>query len=127
MKRLMIAGILVAVAVLVFALGGWGSGDVEARAAGRLYSVTVTVREPAARPLTVGIEVAPASADTVTVSTVMPQMGHATPEISARRQEAGRFLATGELVTMNGVWEFAVRVHGAAGEEVVTVPVLVAG
>jgi hypothetical protein len=48
-------------------------------------------------------------------------MGHAMPEVEARRAEAGRFVAGGELFSMAGLWQLSIRLTGPAGEETLTV------
>ncbi|MDF5752440.1 hypothetical protein [Spongiactinospora sp. TRM90649] len=124
MRRVVIMILLAAAAVTVFAAGRLAPDRVEERRAGRLYAIAVTIEDPAARPVTAAVRVERGAAVSVSVSGRMPQMGHVTPEVAARRGE-DRFTATGALFGMSGVWELAVRVRGTDGEEVITVPVLV--
>ncbi|MFC4535000.1 hypothetical protein [Sphaerisporangium dianthi] len=127
MRRLLIMVVLAAAIVALVVAGRSRSGPVRLRATGAHYSVTVTLDEPAVHPVAAEVRVEPGTAGSVWLSAVMPAMGHATPEITARRQGPGRFTATGRLFTMAGVWELSVRVRGAAGEEVVVVSTLVTG
>lgn len=88
---------------------------------GRNYTVRVGF-DDAMR--TASIQVEP-DARTVDVSAVMPGMGHATPPVAARRLAPGRFEARTEFFGMPGEWELSVRVTGAAGAEIITIPVSV--
>jgi hypothetical protein len=121
MRRLLILGALLAVAVTLFLLGR-SAADEPARLSvtGTRYAVTVVIDGRTA-------EVRPLSGDpgTVTLSAVMPQMGHAMPETVAHEREAGRFRAEGELFPMTGVWELSIRLTGASGEETLTVKALI--
>lgn len=141
MKRVAIAIIILAAGVLLFAATAGGRPDaLQAHRTGRLYSVTVRVDDPTARPLTVGVTVTPApeaasatpaspgygqAVDFVSVSTAMASMSHATPEVAARPQGPGTFVAPGVVVTMEGIWQFVIRVQGPAGDETITVPLLI--
>lgn len=96
--------------------------------AGGRYAVTVTLDQAATGAVGAEVRVegqAPDAAppDAVWLSAAMPSMGHATPEVPARRRSPGRFTARGELFAMPGEWELAVRVQGTSGAEVITVPV----
>ncbi|MBB5957193.1 hypothetical protein FHS29_003786 [Saccharothrix tamanrassetensis] len=51
-------------------------------------------------------------AQTVSLYATMPRMGHLTPEIAATQEKPGLFRATGELFSMAGLWELAVRADG---------------
>lgn len=88
---------------------------------GRHYSVRVGF-DDAMRTATIQVE---PDARTVDVSAVMPGMGHATPPVAARRLAPGRFQARAEFFGMRGEWELSVRVTGAAGAEILTIPVTV--
>lgn len=127
MRRLLILATLLATAATIFIVGRSNSGPVEVRGVGGHYSVTVTLDEPGARPATADIRVEPGSADAVWLSAVMPEMGHETPQVQASKQGPGRFVARGEFFPMAGVWELSMRVRGAAGEEVLTLNVLIPG
>lgn len=120
MKRLAAAVALVAVAVAVLILGR-SSEPVRVTATGTHYAVTVVVDRQVVEVL-----VDSGDADAVAISAVMPEMGHAQPEVSARKTGLGRFVAEGERLPMSGVWELSVRLTGAAGEEVITVSALIA-
>jgi hypothetical protein len=155
MNRVAIAIIsLMAGVLLLAATGCGGPGTLEGHRTGHHYSVTVRVDDPTARPLTLDITVTPTSeagsaagaspgngqagdamvdpvvdpvVDSVSVSTAMASMSHATPEVIARRQGPGTFVAPGVVVTMEGVWQFVIRVHGSAGDETITIPLLIDG
>jgi hypothetical protein len=96
--------------------------------AGERYAVTVALDQARTGAVRADVRAedrtsAAGSVDSVWLSAAMPVMGHATPEIPARQRAPGRFAARGELFAMPGDWELAVRVEGAAGTEVVTIPV----
>ncbi|MCG5215605.1 hypothetical protein [Streptosporangium sp. KLBMP 9127] len=114
---------LAAVTVTIFVLG-WNAAAEPRRlsAVGTHYAVTVLIDEPGTEVL-----LDSGDADTVTLSAVMPDMGHALPEVVTREPDPGRFLAEGDLFPMNGVWELSIRLTGPAGEEVLTVNTLVTG
>ncbi|MEU6716461.1 hypothetical protein ABZ897_33770 [Nonomuraea sp. NPDC046802] len=117
--------ILLLVAGIVWILrGGDGPGPVELSARGTHYAVVVAL-DPGTGPVEASVEIEPASPAEVSLFAVMPHMGHTTPEIPARRDGAGRYVARGELFTMAGVWEISVRVQGASGTEVIKVNTLV--
>jgi nitrogen fixation protein FixH len=63
--------------------------------------VVVAVRTPAREPV---------DAATVTVSSVMPAMGHAVQRLETVADGPGRFRGSGTLFTMPGPWEVDVRV-----------------
>jgi YtkA-like protein len=88
---------------------------------GRTYVVQVGF-DDARRRATIQVE---PDARTVDVSAVMPGMGHATSPVAARKLAPGRFEARAEFFGMPGKWELSVRVTGAAGAEIVTIPVTV--
>ncbi|GAB3417670.1 hypothetical protein GCM10027569_42050 [Flindersiella endophytica] len=93
----------------------------QAGSQGRNYTVRVGFDE-AMREATIHVE---PDARTVDVSAVMPGMGHATPPVAARKLAPGRFQARTEFFGMRGEWELSVRVTGAAGAEIITIPVAV--
>ncbi|GII81001.1 hypothetical protein Sru01_59830 [Sphaerisporangium rufum] len=120
-KRLLVLAFaaLVAAAVAAFAVAR-ASGADPVTAAGTRYTVTVT----AARD-TIDVRVDRGAADTVTIAAVMPAMGHAMPEVTARKAAPGHFVAEGGLFSMDGGWELSVRLTGPAGEETLTLTTLV--
>jgi hypothetical protein len=124
------AAVLLIVAGIVAGWLCWStrtpSGPERLTGAGTQYSAEVTLDK--ARPGVVDADIfVTGSVDAVWLSAVMPEMGHATPEIPAQQRKTGRFHARGELFTMPGAWELTVRVEGAAGPELITVKVLVEG
>jgi hypothetical protein len=111
------------------ALGWWFArpdpGGIELTGRGTSYAVTVRFDpEPRTGAVTADIQVDPA-ADAVRISTVMPDMGHATPELTAQPAGPGRFRASGELFFMAGGWELAVDVSGPRGTEQIVLLVAV--
>jgi hypothetical protein len=120
--------VLVVVAI-VAGFGAWraaaagGPRPVALDRAGRLYTATVLLER--AGTGVVDIDVRIPGGEEVTLSAVMPAMGHATPAIGARRAGDGRFAARAELFTMTGLWQLSIRVRGAAGAEEITIDVLV--
>jgi hypothetical protein len=128
MRRALIAAVLVAAAVVLFVMGRSAVAEpIEVTTTGTRYAATVLVPEPGTERVTVEIRLKSGDPDTVAVSSVMADMGHATPEITAKESAPGRFAAEGELFPMSGVWELSVRLDGPAGEEVLTVKALVGG
>lgn len=89
------------------------------------YTVTVALDSASTGDVGADIRVEGSAARAVALSAVMPDMGHAMPEIPARPQEPGHFLAGGELFAMPGVWDLAVRVEGDAGTDTVTFSVVI--
>ncbi|GAA3686161.1 hypothetical protein GCM10022224_058730 [Nonomuraea antimicrobica] len=104
--------------------GGSGPGPVQLPGRGAHYSVVVAL-DPSTGPLEARVEIDPAAPAEVSLFGVMPHMGHTTAELAARPENAGRYVARGELFTMPGAWEIGVRVRGAAGTEVIKVNTLV--
>ncbi|MCK2215545.1 FixH family protein [Actinomadura sp. ATCC 31491] len=128
MKRALIALALVAAAAVVFVVGrGMTAEPLRASVAGARYAATVVIDRPTTGRVTVEVEVTSGEADTAAVSTVMTGMGHATPELPARRTGPGRFAAEGELFPMAGTWEVSIRLGGPAGEETLVVNALTTG
>jgi hypothetical protein len=118
MKRMIALAALVLGAVVLFVMGAaLGGGPVDVTAAGARYTVAVHVARPAVGRVPVEVRVTAGDADAVAVSAVMPDMGHSTPEVTAAEREPGLFVAEGELFTMTGVWDLALRLSGPAGEE----------
>ncbi|TMR17485.1 hypothetical protein ETD86_23435 [Nonomuraea turkmeniaca] len=115
--------LLIAAGIAWILGGGTGTGPVELSARGAHYAVTVAL-EPSTGPVEARVEVDPAPAE-VSLFAVMPHMGHTTPEIVAAPDGPGRYVARGELFTMTGAWEIAVRVRGPSGTEIVKVTTLV--
>ncbi|OLF14350.1 hypothetical protein BLA60_04270 [Actinophytocola xinjiangensis] len=109
-----------ALAVLVAAGCAAGAGPERLTGDGEHYSLTVTLSSASTGVVDAEIHVENGPAETVSLSAAMPHMGHAMPEISARPQGSGRFLAHGELFAMTGVWELAIRVEGETGGDTVT-------
>ncbi|GLW10855.1 hypothetical protein Misp01_59830 [Microtetraspora sp. NBRC 13810] len=123
----MAAATLVTAAAALFVVGGsTAARPVSLTTTGTRYTATVLIADPAPGQATVEIEVSRGDADSVSLSAVMAEMGHATPEISATEREPGRFVAVGELFPMNGVWELSIRLDGPAGEEQLTAKTLIA-
>lgn len=94
--------------------------------AGTAYTVTVVLDRASTGPVDVRIDTADSVA-AVSLSPAMTGMGHLNPEVVAQQEKPGQFTARGELFTMAGHWELAVRVRGPAGVEVITVDVPVRG
>jgi len=131
------AVLLIAAPVAVAVAAGWLFWSARSPAdperftgVGSHYSAEITLDN--ARPgvveadvLVTGLKDRPRSVEAIWLSAVMPEMGHATPEVPAQQRETGRFQARGELFTMPGVWELAIRVQGTGGTELITVNVLV--
>jgi hypothetical protein len=128
MKRALIAAALVAAAVVIFIVGrGVGTEPLRVSTTGARYAATVVIDPPTTGRVTVEVLVTSGDADTVAVSAVMADMGHSTPEVTAREAEPGRFVAEGELFPMSGGWELSIRLDGPAGEEVLAVNALITG
>ncbi|MER5999197.1 hypothetical protein ACIHFD_49960 [Nonomuraea sp. NPDC051941] len=117
--RLLILGGLVAVVAAAFVIART-SGPDPVTTTGTRYAVTVTADRSA-----VDIRVDRGEADTVIVAAVMTTMGHAVPEVTARKAAPGHFVAEGDLFLMNGAWELSVRLAGRSGEETLTLNTLV--
>ncbi|MEV0163309.1 hypothetical protein [Nonomuraea fuscirosea] len=125
-KRALAAVALVVVAVTLFVVGrSMAAEPLRLTTTGTRYAVTVLIEDPAPGRVTAEVEVTSGDADTVTLSAVMADMGHSTPEVTAREREPGRFLAEGELFAMSGVWELSIRLDGPAGEEQLAVKALI--
>lgn len=121
MRRALVAATLAVIAVTVFVLGRSSAAEPSrVQAAGTHYAVDVLVDNAV-----VEVQLDSGDADAVTISAVMPHMGHAMPEFVARESRPGRFVAEGELFPMSGVWELSIRLDGPAGEEVLTVNALI--
>ncbi|MDP4506906.1 hypothetical protein [Nonomuraea turcica] len=116
--------LLIAAGIAWILRGGTGTGPVELPARGLYYAVTVAL-EPSTGPVEARVKVDPAAPAEVSLFAVMPHMGHTTPEIVAESDGPGRYVARGELFTMTGAWEIAVRVRGPSGTEIVKVTTLV--
>ncbi|MDF5751580.1 hypothetical protein [Spongiactinospora sp. TRM90649] len=126
--RILAVAVLAAVAVILFLLGRDLVGrPVQVSTAGEHYAVTALISPIDSGTSRIEVLLNSGEADAVTVSAVMPAMGHAMPEIAARRAAPGRFLAEGELFSMPGAWQLTVRVSGRAGEEVLTVSAVIEG
>lgn len=118
MRPLLAVAALVAAGVTVFVVGRSGTaGPLDVTTTGARYAATVLIEDPAPGRVTVEVRVDKGDADSVAVSAVMAEMGHATPELTTTEREPGRFLAEGELFSMAGVWELTIRLDGPAGEE----------
>ncbi|MEV0033925.1 hypothetical protein [Nocardia sp. NPDC050793] len=94
-----------------------GSGDSPepVQAAGAQYTVTVRAADP------IEVRVVSGTAETVTLAAVMPAMGHAVPPMGTERTGPDRFVATGNLLTMDGEWELSISLSGDRGMETITV------
>ncbi|MBB5957963.1 hypothetical protein FHS29_004571 [Saccharothrix tamanrassetensis] len=97
-----------------------------ASAGSESYAVELEV-EPRRGPVTATVRVtrhdhAAVDVDEVVIEAVMPSMGHAMPEVVARRRH-DRFEADGELFTMTGLWDVSLRLDG----ETATVRIPVVG
>ncbi|MDP4503333.1 FixH family protein [Nonomuraea turcica] len=128
MKRILIAVALVVAAAVIFIVGrSLGAEPLRVSSTGSRYAVTVVVDEPTTGRVPVEVRVASGDPDAVAVSAVMPGMGHATPELTARETAPGRFVAEGELFPMSGAWEVSIRLDGPAGAETLVVNALITG
>ena len=129
MRRAAVAVAVLAVAVAAFFIVGRSSTPDPLRQTitGTRYTGTVSIDRPTTGRVTVDVRLSSGDPDGVAVSAVMPAMGHAMPEITAREPEPGHFVAEGELFPMTGVWELSIRLDGPAGEEVLTVNAPIAG
>jgi hypothetical protein len=111
--------LIVAGALFVFT-GRWsGGGPASVAAAGARYAVTVLPSDP------VEVRVTSGTAETVTLAAVMPAMGHALPPVGTVQDGAGRFVATQNLFSMDGVWELSISLSGDRGDEMITLSLLV--
>ncbi|MEV0390635.1 hypothetical protein [Nonomuraea sp. NPDC050643] len=126
MKRIAAAAALVVAAVALFVVGrGVAAEPLTLTTTGTRYAATVELAEPTTGRVTVKVAVTSGDADSVVLSAVMADMGHATPEVTARAVGRGRFQAEGELFAMSGVWELSIRLNGPAGEEELAVKALI--
>ncbi|WP_433432371.1 hypothetical protein [Nonomuraea sp. CA-141351] len=119
LRGLLVFAGLVAVVVAAFVVARTSGAD-PVTTTGTRYAVTVTAERN-----TIDVQLDKGEADTVTVAAVMPTMGHAMPEITARKTAAGHFVAEGDLFDMNGAWELSIRLAGPPGEETLTLNTLV--
>ncbi|GAA2416388.1 MULTISPECIES: hypothetical protein [Nonomuraea] len=115
------AGVCLLIAGVLFAVTSrWFGGSPESvHAAGTHYTVTVMAADR------VEVRVTSGKADTVTLAAAMPGMGHALPPVGTVQPDPGRFVATQDVFTMDGVWEVTITVSGDQGEELITVSLLV--
>ncbi|MBB6346111.1 hypothetical protein FHU36_002620 [Nonomuraea muscovyensis] len=115
------AGVCLLVAGVLFAFAtSWFDGDPESvEAAGTRYTVSVRPANP------VEVRVTSGEADTVTVTAVMPGMGHALPPVGTVQADPGRFVAEEEMFAMDGVWELSIIVSGAQGQETISISTVV--
>lgn len=129
MKRAAVAVAVLAVAVVTFLIVGRNSAPDPLRVTARRthYAATVSIDRPTTGRVVVDVRLTSGDADSAALSTVMPAMGHAMPEITAREPEPGHFVAEGEFFPMTGVWELSIRLNGPAGEEVLTVNAPITG
>ncbi|MEQ4717619.1 hypothetical protein [Nonomuraea sp. B19D2] len=121
MRRLLVLAGLVAVVVAAFVVARTSGGD-PVTTTGTRYAVTVTAERN-----TIDVRLDRGEADTVTIAAVMTTMGHAIPEVTARKTAPGHFVAEGELFFMTGAWELSIRLAGPSGEETLTLNTLVTG
>ncbi|SDK61610.1 hypothetical protein [Nonomuraea jiangxiensis] len=125
-RRVLIAVALVVVAVTLFVVGrGAAAGPLELTTTGTRYAATVLIDRPTTGRVVVEVRLRSGDPSSVALEPVMPDMGHAMPEVAAREREPGRFLAEGELFPMAGVWELSIRLDGPAGEETLAVNALI--
>ncbi|MFI7151843.1 hypothetical protein ACIBO2_43585 [Nonomuraea sp. NPDC050022] len=129
MKRAAVAVAVLAVAVVTFLIVGRNStpDPLQVTARGTHYAATVSIDQPTTGRVVVDVRLTSGDADDAALSAVMPTMGHAMPEITAREPEPGHFVAEGEFFPMTGVWELSIRLTGPAGEEVLTVNAPITG
>ncbi|SDJ05550.1 hypothetical protein [Nonomuraea jiangxiensis] len=116
--------LLIAAGIGWLVLGGSAPGPTELHGRGARHAVTVRL-EPRPGLLEARLEIHPATPAEVSVFAVMPHMGHTTPELAARGDGPGRYVARGELFTMAGAWEIGIRVEDTSGAEVIKVTTLV--
>ncbi|MEV4065198.1 hypothetical protein [Nonomuraea dietziae] len=95
-----------------------GGGPESVQAAGTRYTVTVLPADP------VEVRVTSGEAETVTLAAAMPSMGHALPPVGTVQAGHGRFVATENMFTMDGVWELSIILSGDQGEEMITISML---
>lgn len=118
------------VLLLVFWPHGGGSSAVQVAAATPDYTVQVRLPHPDTgsdqADITVGRrDHGPVQLEQVTVDALMPSMGHAMPALTAAATGPGQYRTQGQLFLMAGSWQLSVHLYGAAGSQVVTVPVTV--
>ncbi|MEO3876277.1 hypothetical protein ABGB18_46570 [Nonomuraea sp. B12E4] len=125
-RRVLIAVALAAAAVALFVVGrGAAAEPLELTTTGTRYAATVLIDRPTTEPVVVEVRMRSGDPGSVALAAVMPDMGHAMPEVVAREPEPGRFVAEGRLFPMPGVWELSIRFDGPAGEETLTVNALI--
>ncbi|MEU1968962.1 hypothetical protein ABZ541_14300 [Micromonospora sediminicola] len=116
-------------AVVCLLVAGWllarqvswlGTGPERVMLAGTWYSLAVRPVDP------VEVRVTSGRAEEVTLTAVMPSMGHAQSPVGTVRAGADRFVAEQDVFTMAGVWELSVTVSGTQGSEVITFSTAVA-
>ncbi|MFI7635106.1 hypothetical protein [Nonomuraea sp. NPDC049400] len=121
MRRLLVLAGLVAVVVAAFVVARTSGVD-PVTTTGTRYAVTVTAERN-----TIDVRLDRGEADTVTIAAAMTTMGHAIPEVTARKTAPGHFVAEGELFFMTGVWELSIRLAGPSGEETLMLNTLITG
>lgn len=72
------------------------------------HTATIDVNDLAGKPV---------AADQVVISSLMQQMGMASPETTAQQIAPGRYQAKSELFSMAGEWRVDVRVSAGGSEE----------
>jgi hypothetical protein len=102
-------------------------GPVVLHAASAHYSVTATVETPRVGSTAVEVELGGGPGTTVTIQAVMPQMGHATPPVTAAPAGAGRYRAAGIPLLMTGPWELQLSIGSGGAVEHLTLPLVVSG
>lgn len=95
------------------------------------YAVRVSLSRPSPdtddAELTVRrLDGGPVDLDKVWVESNMPSMGHIMPALTAQPSGPGKYSVHGSMFLMAGPWQLSVRLHGAHGDETVTVPISVA-
>ena len=123
--------ILLAALMLVTLAGCGGSGITETSRTEH-YNVQLSLDGAGFGERTATIDVSdlsgkPVSADQVVLSSVMQQMGMASPEVTAQPVAPGRYQARGEFFSMVGEWNVAVRVSAGGTVETASFKIPVNG
>ncbi|RCG27028.1 hypothetical protein DQ384_27540 [Sphaerisporangium album] len=130
----MLIAVVVAVVILAVVLlssrGGTPTNVLTGRTAG--YRVTVSVDDPRVGTTALTVTAtdghgAPARLSAVTITPIMPTMGHATGVVTATAAGPGRYRATGVELSMAGQWELDVGLRAASGTEQVVLALPVTG
>lgn len=108
--------------VLLFALAACGGSGVTQTAQTERYQVQLSLDGASLGEHTATIEVddragQPVSSAQVVLAPVMESMGMLMPEQTAQPVAPGRYQAKGEFFTMDGEWEFDVRVSAGGKDD----------